>query len=178
MVNKIYFLAGFCAFTLLASTAVWAQSAPIYNSSNSGYSSGGPLNLEQLLQGNQNAASGSRSQYYGSSSDYFGGRSFRPYGLDEPGSRGLSVTQDEVLRARAERDRQARERERENLAAMQSYNDELAAFERGQIQSSNPAMYRQPTRATTGATTTGRRVYNRGDQERFEKPRRVFNSLR
>lgn len=177
MKNKMYLLAGFVGLVTLISGVVWAQSTPLYNSSNTSYSTGGPLNLGQILQGNRQAATGAKNQYYGG--DYYGGQSYRPYGIDDPSSSGLSVSPDEVLKARAERDRNARLREQENLASLQQYNDELAEFERTQaLQSNQNLIGQQPVGFRPTSTTGGRRVYDRKAQERFDKPRKVFNSLR
>lgn len=178
MKNKFYLLSAFLVLATIVSGVVWAQSAPVYNRPNSSYSSGGPLNLQQILQGNRQAATGSKNNYYGG--DYYGGQSYRPYGIDDPSSSGLSVSPDDILKARAERDREARARERENLAALAQYNDELAAFEQSQaLQSNQNLTGQQPVGfSPTGNTGAGgRRVYKPEEEERLNKPKRVFNSL-
>lgn len=173
---NLYFLAGFVVVSAMVSSVVWAQSAPIYNSPNSSYSAGGPLNLQQILRGNENAAKGDKNQYYG---QYYGGQNFRPYGTTGV-NQGYGLSPQEVANARAKRDSRAQQAERENLAALQRYDDELAAFEAQQAQQYGQQIYgQQPaTYNPNPAANSGRRVYNPKDQERLEKPRRVFNSLR
>ncbi len=177
MKNKIYFLSFAFVLSALVSSMVWAQSTPIYNSSTSSYSAGGPLNLQQILQGNKNAATGEQNQYYG---EYYGGQNFRPYGTSGVNA-GYGFSPQEIARARAERAANAQQRERENLAALQRYDDELAAYQREQAQNNGQTYGQQPAsynNVGAGATGSGRRVYNQKDRERLEKPAKVFNSLR
>jgi len=169
----MYLFNGLLVLMLALSPVVFAQSAPIYNPSNSSYSSTGPLNLQQMLRGNRSSGAPVASQY---NNQYYGGQNYRPYRLNDP-TPGLSVTPEEVFAARAQRDRDARAREQENLASLQRYDDELAAFEQNQQAGQFPAQLNQPASART-PQRSGRRVYNQEEREQFQKPRRVFNSLR
>jgi len=173
MKNKMYVFGGLFVLMLAMSPIVLAQSSPIYNPSNSSYSSTGPLNLQQLLRGNQRGSAPVASQF---NTQYYGGQNYRPYRLNDP-TPGLSVTPDEVFAARNQRDREARAREQENLASLARYNDELAAFEQNQQAGQIPSQLNQPASASS-TQRSGRRVYNQEERERFQKPRRVFNSLR
>lgn len=172
MKNIFYFL-GLLAVLLMGSAhETWAQSSRIYNSPNSSYTASGPLNLKQILRGNQNAALGGRSQFYGGSNG-------RPFGLDNQNF-SSGITAQDIQASRARRDAAAQRSERESLAALAQYDDDLAAFQRQQQQGNNSQGRVQSQRAsgfTGGATGTGRRVYKQGERERFNKPRRVFNSL-
>ncbi len=171
MKNIMCFL-GVLAVFLIGNVAAWAQSSTLYNPPNSSYTTGGPLNLKQILQGNQNAATGAKNQYYG-------GSNARPFGIDNQNF-SLGLTPQDIQASRARRDAEAQRSERENLAALAQYDDELAAFQRQQQANSQERGQSQGVRASGAApfnTGTGRRVYKKGERERFEKPRRVFNSL-
>lgn len=156
---------------MVEAQGVWAQSSPVYNPPNSSYTTGGPLNLKQILQGNQNAALGGKNQYYG-------GGNGRPFGIDNQNF-SLGLTPQDIQSSRARRDAEAQRSERDNLAALARYDDDLAAFQRQQnANSSDQAQNRQRASGFTApATGTGRRVYKQGERDRFDKPRRVFNSL-
>lgn len=173
MTNKLCIFGFLLISMVFISSISYAQSAPIYNPSNSSYTTSGPLNLQQIIRGRQGSSSPIASQY---NNQYYGGKNYRPYRLNDP-TPGLSVTPDEIFAARSQRDREARAREQENLASLQRYNDELAAFEQAQQAGQSPTQVNQSS-SRAPIQRSGRRVYNQEEQERFQKPRRVFNSLR
>jgi len=171
MKNIYLFLGVFCALMVAVICPVLAQSTPIYNSPNTNYTGSGPLNLQQIIRGGQGSGVSSGSQYYG-------GRNARPFGLDNRNF-SLGLTPQDIQASRSRRDSEARRREQENLAALRKYDDDLAAFERQQ-QANSQAQLQQANQGSVSAPIIGtvRRVFNPQSRERFEKPRRVFNSLR
>lgn len=160
----------FLGLFFTVSLILWASTAhaqSIYNKPNNDYQTGGPLSLNQLMRGNENAATGARNVRY------YGGQNFRPYGLDNDNF-SLNLTPEQVRANRAERDRLAQQREQENLENLNNYYDELAAYE-AQIQQQN----QQGQASQSRSRGPVRRVLRDDSEERRESvmPRRIFNSL-
>ena len=173
MKKNFLFLGVFFAVIITAICPVWAQSSPLYNTQNSFYNSSGPINLQQVSRG------GGTASRVSSNSQYYGGSNARPFGLDNQNF-SLGLTSQDIRASRARRDSEARRREQENLTAIQQYDDDLAAFQRQQQANAQQQLQGQrPSGFTSPSTTTGRRSFNNRQQQRqrFEKPRRVFNSL-
>lgn len=147
-------------------------SGSIYVNPNSTTRSGGPISIPQLLRG-ETSSSGS----YGSSSSYggayYGGQNFRPFGVDN-NNYSLSMTPAEVQSRRAERDREAQQRERENQARIEqaAYSDTLDQQTNGFIDK-----FQANDAVGTRQGTQQRRIY-RQREEGFEMPQRVFRSVR
>jgi len=156
------------AIGILMASAVHAQTS-IYNKPNNNYQTGGPLSLNQLMQGNPNAATGDRNV------EYYGGQNYRPYGLDNDNF-SLNLTPEQVETNRRERNRLAQQRERENTESINSYYDELAAYEAQiqQQQQQNQATQRESSSPVRVRTRTDK---NNRDRERSVMPKRIFNSL-
>lgn len=172
MKNKLCFFGLLLIVVTSLSATVWAQTR-IYNSSNSNYNASGPLNLKGMLQGNKDAATGVRNNYYGG--EYYGGKNYRPYGMDNPNF-DLGLTTEEVRDGLAKRAAEARKRERQSTEALAKYNDELADYEKRQAkQTKQREAGKQQGTFLAPAAKKGRRVYDKKEQERFKKPPKVFN---
>lgn len=160
--------------------AVWAQSdgetsrryyntqtdagAKLYNSPTT-YSRG-PLSLKQMLEGRDNAATGSQNSYYG-------GSNYRPYGIDNS-SNSLALSPEEVQASRARRDALAQQMEHENMRLLeQQANANILEEQTGEYLSTF-----QPVPEQQGTTQPKIRPIYRKREKGFEMPEKVFNSVR
>lgn len=163
------FLASFVLFPSFAvAQTIYNSSSgggsPLYNSSGS-YSGGGPISLKQMLDGNKQASVGRKN------STYYGGGNFRPYGADN-NSYSLSISPQEIQESRARRDALARQRELENIAAIEG-----TRFIPTATDPTNGAFGFTPSSGSSG--TVRRKVTSKYKQrdDNFQMPKKVFNSI-
>ena len=162
------FLASFVLFPsfVVAQTIYNSSSSggsPLYTSSGS-YTGGGPISLKQLLEGNKQASAGRKN------STYYGGSNFRPYGADN-NNYSLSRSPQEIRESRARRDALARQRELENLAALEG--TKFVPTDNNQNRVSGFI----PSNSSSG--TVRRKVTSKYKQrdDGFQMPKKVFNSI-
>ncbi|MCI5060817.1 MAG: hypothetical protein MRY79_07080 [Alphaproteobacteria bacterium] len=145
----------------------YSAGVPVFNSYSGQSTLGRPLSLQQILENRENAATGDYT--------YYGGTNYRPYGIDN-NSFSLGLDEADFRRARANRDRLAQQRERENLVSLQNqanYNQ--------YPQSYSPAGYTGSSGYTQGSPVRlapfNLKRKQREKKDGFEMPRRIFNSV-
>ena len=162
------FLASFVLFpSFVVAQTIYNSSnsggSPLYNSSSS-YTGGGPISLKQLLEGNKQASVGRKN------STYYGGSNFRPYGADN-NNYSLSRSPQEIKESRARRDALARQRELENLAAIEG-----SRFVPTNTNENNRISGFTSSNSSSGTVRKVKSKYKQREHG-FQMPKKVFNSI-
>lgn len=166
-------------FAIFLFIPLYASAQNIYNSTGSGgsniYNSSSrsgakPLSLRQIIEGRDEETARSS---YSDTGDYYGGQNYRPYGVSN-NNYSLNLSAAEIEADRARRNREAQRAEREAIDSLQQ-----AAFV-PYTETSSPNIY-EGDFYSYGSGQSRRRVGSsykqRDDQNGFEMPRKVFNSI-